>query len=342
MEVPPKRSRRALLWTSTTYFGEGLPWSVLHQMGTEFLTTAKASSAQIAATSYFHLAVSLKFLLSPIVDSIATKRAWLIATQLVLAAGMVAVGLAASAATAPHFAAFWVVGGIFSIVHATHDIACDGFYMQALDKHGQALYSGVRTAAFRMAMLVGSSFLVVLAGHTTWLRGFSVAGAIMLVVALVNSVATPRVAEDTSAPRRDRASERAAFRAAYKGFIRQPQAVRVIFFMLVYRLGDVMMFTMSKPLLRDIGVDVIHRGYLNTPVMITTIVGALVGGGVIARLGLPRTLVPILYLQNLAIPIYIALAVLKPRYLRRRRRHRARRAARLGHRRLRARHVLRR
>ena len=36
----PGKSRRALLWTSTSYFGEGLPWSFLHQMATEFLTAA--------------------------------------------------------------------------------------------------------------------------------------------------------------------------------------------------------------------------------------------------------------------------------------------------------------
>ena len=40
----PKRSRRALAWVSTTNFGEGLPWSFLHQMGTEFLTASKASN----------------------------------------------------------------------------------------------------------------------------------------------------------------------------------------------------------------------------------------------------------------------------------------------------------
>ena len=34
--------------------------------------------------------------------------------------------------------------GLLAVVHATHDIACDGFYMQALDNRGQALYSGVR------------------------------------------------------------------------------------------------------------------------------------------------------------------------------------------------------
>jgi PAT family beta-lactamase induction signal transducer AmpG len=75
-----------------------------------------------------------------------------------------------------------------------------------------------------------------------------------------------------------------------------------------------MMFNNARQLLRDIGIDMQHRGYLGTPSMIASILGAVLGGGVIARMGLPRTLVPILYLQNLAIPIYIGLAVWKPSY----------------------------
>ena len=31
---------------------------------------------------------------------------------------------------------FWSLLGLLAIVHATHDIACDGFYLQALDKTG--------------------------------------------------------------------------------------------------------------------------------------------------------------------------------------------------------------
>ncbi|HVY37650.1 MAG TPA: hypothetical protein VHM31_06935, partial [Polyangia bacterium] len=38
-----------------------------------------------------------------------------------------------------------------------HDIACDGFYLQALDRRGQALYSGTRLGAYRLAMIVGAS-----------------------------------------------------------------------------------------------------------------------------------------------------------------------------------------
>jgi MFS transporter, PAT family, beta-lactamase induction signal transducer AmpG len=305
------RSRRTLAWVSTANFGEGLPWSVLHQMGTEFLTAAKASSTQISSTSLFHLAVTLKFLWSPVVDLFGKKRTWVVATQLTLAGGMIAIGLASKA---PSLAAFWIVASLFAVLHATHDIACDGFYLRALDGRDQALYSGVRTAAFRVAMLVGGSWLVVLAGRTSFRLAFVVAGALMLVTALVNAWLLPRPPEARPVVAPTRAARAAAFLEAYKTFLGQPKAALVLGFMLVYRLGDIMMFSMSKPLLRDIGVDTASRGALYTPTTITFIVGALVGGGIIARRGLARTLVPLTYVQNLAIPLYVALAVWKPSF----------------------------
>ena len=91
-EAKPKaKSKRALLWTSTTYFGEGLPWSFLHQMAAEFLTAIGASNAQVGMTSALHGAVTLKFLWSPIVDLFGRKRTWLWVMQIILGLGMLGV-----------------------------------------------------------------------------------------------------------------------------------------------------------------------------------------------------------------------------------------------------------
>ena len=82
--------------------------------------------------------------------------------------------------------------------------------------------------------------------------------------------------------------------------------------MLFYRLGDIMMFAMSKPLLRDLGVDTAHRGLLNGLGTGASILGVVLGGAFVARRGLERALVPLIYVQNLGIPLYIGMAVWKP------------------------------
>jgi MFS transporter, PAT family, beta-lactamase induction signal transducer AmpG len=301
----PSRSRRTLVWTSSSYFGEGLPWSFLHQLATEFLTATGASKTQISSTSLFHLAVTFKFIWSPLVDLFGSKRRWLVDTQLVLGVGMLVTALAVSTGNS---SAFWLVLALLSVVHATHDIACDGFYLSALDERGRALFSGVRNAAFRAATIVGASLLVYLAGQTNWALAFASAGALMLCVALLNARVLPHRAELQSSA----GASRAAFLAAYRSFFTQPLAGRVLAFMLFYRLGDIMMFAMSKPLLRDIGVGTGTRGVLNGLGILVSVLGSIVGGGLIARRGLGRCLIPMTYLQSLAIPLYVVLAAVRP------------------------------
>jgi PAT family beta-lactamase induction signal transducer AmpG len=299
------RSRRTLLWTSTSYFGEGLPWSVLHQLATEFLTASNASKTQISSTSLFHLAVTLKLLWSPVVDLFGTQRRWLLYTQLVLGLGML---LTAAVVAGGNSALFWLMLALLSVVHATHDIACDGFYLSALGERDRALFSGVRTAAYRAATIVGSSLLVVLAARTSWALAFASAGGLMLLVASLNARLLPRPAEQRPAAKLDRG----AFASAYRSFFGQPQAGRVLAFLFFYRLGDIMMFAMAKPLLKDIGVGTAERGVLNGVSIVLSVLGSLAGGALLARHGLARWLVPMTYLQSFAIPLYVLLAVARP------------------------------
>jgi len=225
--------------------------------------------------------------------------------QVLLAGGMALATLAVASGSTLWF---WVVLSLVAVLHATHDIACDGFYISALEERDRAWYSGVRNAAYRLALVVGSSALVYLAGRTSWELGFGSASILMLLVAFLNQRTLPRPVEH----RQKRAATGAAFLSAYRTFFDQPGAGRVLSFMLFYRLGDIMMFAMAKPLLRDIGVDTATRGLLNGVGTVTSIVAALAGGALIARRGLDRCLVPMTYVQNLAIPLYILLAVVKP------------------------------
>lgn len=310
--TPPVKSKHALAWISSSYFGEGLPWSFLHQMGTEFLTAIGASNTQIGSTSLLHLAVTFKFAWSPVIDLFGRKRTWVILLQLLLGVGMFAV---AALSPSRNLTVFWAVMGMLAIVHATHDIACDGFYIEVLDQKQRALFSGVRVAAFRAAMIAGSSVLVYLAGQTNWVWGFGAAGALMILVALLNAGIMPN--PSTSVPiKNTRTPEKKGteFWAAYRSFFSQPQALMVLSFMLFYKLGDIMMFAMSKPLLRDIGIDTSQRGILNGLGTLAFIVGSISGGAIIARYSLVRCLIPMTFFQNLAIPLYIGLALLRPSF----------------------------
>ncbi|MEZ4448352.1 MAG: MFS transporter [Nannocystaceae bacterium] len=307
--APPPRPRAAV-WTGTTYFAEGLPWSVLHQIAAEFFTAIGLPARQVGYTSALHLTNTLKFVWSPLVDLFGSLRGWMIATQALLGVAIGGLALAADhlAGGGGSSSLVWFVLVVIGILSATHDIACDGYYMDALDPAAQARFSGVRVAAFRLAMLVGSSALVYLGGRVSWLLAFGAAALIFAGLTLFHRFFLPRGAGEARVrPRGDDDRLRHVL-AAYASFLGQPRARYVLAFLITYKLGDALMFGMSKVLLRDLGVITEVRGVLNGFGTAAAIGGAIVAGAWISRVSLRRALVPITIAMAATEPLYLILA----------------------------------
>lgn len=311
-----QRDAGTAAWTGSTYFAEGLPWSVLHQLASEFFTAAGLPARQVGYTSALHATNSLKFLWSPIVDLFGSLRQWMLATQVLLGVlmGLLAVLAHSVAITVgvKDTTFVWLTLIAIGVASATHDIACDGYYMDALPKDAQARYAGVRVAAFRAAMLVGNSGLVYLAGRTSWLLGFGAAGAIMVALALAHRLWLPRTARErrpiSEAPVKTRAERLAHVRESYLSFLRQEHVVLVIVFLLTFKLGDALLFNMSKVMLRELGVTTAERGVINGFGMAASIAGAIVGGAWISRVSLARAIVPITLIMAVTHPLYLLIA----------------------------------
>jgi PAT family beta-lactamase induction signal transducer AmpG len=327
---PASRRARELGWTTSAYFGEGLPYAILHMLVTEFLTAIGAPASEVGYTSWFHVPVTAKPLLSPIVDLVGSKRSWTIAMQLLIAAGIGGLALwlgpdtGPSGMSPPSWLGFWLVLGVVAVLHSMHDIACDGFYMLALDTRGQALYSGTRQAAFRAAMYVGGAALVLVAspdatlfgstvgglvepGRSHWQLAFLIAAALLGVTGLTNALALPHIVEP-HATKKD--GTREPFWATYGAFFAQPGIALLFAFALTYRLGDTMTSSMSSVLLRDLGLSTGDRGILRSFSLTTSMLGSIAAGALLARGGLERWLVPFTWVM--AIPWYLVVALVHP------------------------------
>jgi PAT family beta-lactamase induction signal transducer AmpG len=278
----------------------------------ECLTAGGAPAAHVGYTSWFHLPVTLKPLWSPLVDLWSTKRRWLLATQFVMGIMMMLVGAVVSADSGgSSSAAFWIVLGALAIVHAVHDIACDGLYLLALDTQEQALYSGTRIAAFRVAMYVGGSGLVMMAAAAGFPSALTAAGAIMSLTGAINAWVVPRPVRDRPlANDTNPIALPARIAASYATFLTQPKAVLVLAFVVTFGLSDALTFAMSSPLLADLGVDLAARAAIRAMSLTATIGGSILGGALISRVGLERLLVPLTYLM--ALPFYFLIAVWQP------------------------------
>jgi len=164
MKDLPEPSRSPWRWVPSLYFAEGLPLVLISAVSVIFYKRMGVSNTDIALfTSWLYLPWVIKGLWGPLVDQYRAKRFWILATQLVMGAGLASVALVIPL---PRFfqytfALFWLL----AFDSATHDIAADGFYLIALDDHAQVWFSWVRNTCYRIAMIAGQGLLVMFAGH---------------------------------------------------------------------------------------------------------------------------------------------------------------------------------
>lgn len=180
-----------LAWTGSTYFAEGFPYSLVNNLAEVLFTELGASLKAVGLTSLFHLPWNVKFLWAPLVDRYGEKRHWIVAIEVLLVAAMVALAVVVPLEPMALLSALFV---LLAALAATHDIAIDGYYLDALDSKDQAKYVGVRAPAYRLALLVAGGPLLVLIGGVGWTIGFGICAALMAGLAVFHGASLPRAA----------------------------------------------------------------------------------------------------------------------------------------------------
>ncbi|MDE5727420.1 MAG: MFS transporter, partial [Duncaniella sp.] len=165
MDTSVRHSKRSpWWWVPTLYFAQGIPYIAVMTISVIMYKRFGFSNTDIALyTGWLYLPWVIKPFWSPFIDIFSTKRRWILAMQMAVAAAFACIALTVGG---PLFfrlslAAFWLV----AFISATHDIAADGYYMLALDEKQQSFYVGIRSTFYRIASVVGQGALVVAAGE---------------------------------------------------------------------------------------------------------------------------------------------------------------------------------
>ncbi len=187
------------LWVFSLYFAEGFPYSLVRQISTVFFKDFGASLQAIGLTSLYGLPWVLKFTWAPLADAFATKRRWLLAAEASLAGAALAMAFGAMAPKA--LAVGSVLFFLTAILSATHDIAIDGYYLEALNKREQARFVGWQAMSYRFALIAGGGGIVWFSGVTSWTAAFLLSAAIIGGIFLFHFFVLPRV-EENKAPLR--------------------------------------------------------------------------------------------------------------------------------------------
>ena len=271
-------------------FASGLPLALTGGTLQAWATIEQVSLQEIGFLTLVGTAYTLKFLWAPLVDRYAPpwlgrRRGWMVLMQVLLALGLLAMGSLSPGKS------LWLLAFVAVFVafcSATQDIAFDAYRSDVLRKDERGAGAALSVLGYRLAMLVSGGLALILADQWLgWGLTYLLMGALMLLVALASFWAPePEVAAQT--PR----SLKQAVLEPFREFFGRPEAVTVLVLIVLYKLGDAFAGALSTTfLIRAAGYTATEVGTVNKLLgLAATIVGALAGGALMARLGLYRSL----------------------------------------------------
>ncbi len=290
-------------------FASGLPLALTSGTLQAWATVENVSLTQIGFLTLVGSAYTLKFLWAPLIDRFAfpilgRRRGWILISQLLLALSIVGMGLLSPGTNLMPLALLAVFVAFMS---ATQDIAFDAYSTDVLHQDERAAGAALRVLGYRVAMLVSSGLALILADkwlgwqYTYMLMGLLMAGC------MVATLLAPEPELKVKPPR----NLRDAVVEPFKEFFSREGALSLLLLIVLYKLGDAFAGALSTTfLIRGAGFSLSEIGYINKIFgLASTIAGALLGGSMMARLGLYRALMLFGILQAVSNLGYWVLAV---------------------------------
>lgn len=295
---------RRMLICVFTGFSSGLPLYLLLNLLPAWLKSEGISLKAIGLLALIQLPYTWKFLWSPLLDRyslsrLGRRRGWMLATQIgllltIVLLGQVSVGdlraptdWATTTAFLTHPVTLLAV--LVALFSATQDIALDAFRREILSDDELGLGNSVHVNAYRVAGLVPGSLALILADHLPWSQVYALTALFMLPgVALSLLVGEPEAAR--GAPKTLRAAVVEPFRE-FLGRTGLRGALLVLAFIFLYKLGDSLCTALATPFYLDMGYSKTDIGLIAKHAGLwPAVVGGLLGGLWMVRLGINRSL----------------------------------------------------
>lgn len=282
---------RRILACVFTGLASGMPLFLLIQMLPVWLRQEGVSLQDIGLLSLVQLPYTWKFLWAPLLDrfslpGLPRRQDWMLVIQLALAATVTALGWYAPDDALYQITVCAVLIGFFS---ASLDIQIDAYRRELLPDAELGLGNSVHVQAYRVAGLIPGSLGLILAGFLPWSQAFAIMGLFMAAGAIA-SLFVPKLSAVEHRP----ATIRASFVEPFQEFLHR-RGLRglllTVVFIVLYKLGDNMATALSSALYVDLGFSSEEIGLIaKNAALWPAIVGALLGGLIMLRLGINRAL----------------------------------------------------
>ena len=282
---------RRMLICVFTGFTSGLPLYLLINLLPAWLRSEGVDLKSIGLFALIQLPYTWKFLWSPLMDRYAfpmlgRRRGWMLVTQLILLAAIPAFGRLHPAQD------LWAIAYLAAAVaffSASQDIVLDAYRREILPDVELGLGNAIHVNAYRVSSLIPGALGLILADHLPWSSVYWITAAFMLpgiaMTLAVNEPALRRPGPRTLAE---------AVIEPFREFIRRDgwkQALLVVSFIFLYKLGDSMATALATPFYLDMGFTKSEIGIIaKNAGLWASVIGGMLGGLWMVRLGINRGL----------------------------------------------------
>ncbi len=290
-------------------FSSGLPLLLTSTLLQAWLTRRGYNLGLIGLVALFGLPYSFEFAWAPLFDRytlgrLGRRRGWLLATQILLVAAIAGLGLVGPAHGFLPIAAAAVLVCFFS---ASQDTVINAYRRESLAEDEQPFGASLYVNGYRIAMLVASGGGLILSHYVGFRDTYLLMAAGMSVGLLTSLWADEPPGRD---PGR---GWRALVLEPLKSFFAQEDALLVLVFVVLYKVGDLTASNMTIPFYLRIGYSRVTIGLVVKLFGYWAIVaGGILGGIASLRIGLYRSLFWFGLLQAAATASYAALTLSGP------------------------------
>ena len=288
-------------------FVSGLPLALTSGTLQAWLTVEGVDLKTIGIFTLVGLPYTLKFLWAPVMDRVVPpwlgrRRGWMVLTQL-----CVAIALGLMALTDPKIHPGWMAGYavLVAFLAASLDIVFDAYRTDTLQPHERGLGAAVWVNGYRIALLASGAGALALADYVGWQATYLGMAAVM-IVGVVITLVSPDPTRVADAPK----SLREAIGAPLAEFFSRPTALGFLAVIIFYKLGDAFASALQTAfLIGGLGFSATEVGAVKGLGIFATLIGAFIGGLLMTRSGLLRSLLIFGVLQAVSNLGFVVLSV---------------------------------
>lgn len=305
---------RRMLICIVTGFTSGLPLFLIFNLLPAWLKTEGLDLRVIGAFALIQIPYTWKFLWSPFLDRYALpvlgrRRGWMLVTAIGV---LLTIGLLGERSPREELGMVIVLSVALAFLSATLDIVLDAYRRELLGETELGLGNAIHVNAYKVAGLVPGSLSLLLADLMPWNQVFWITAGFMvpgIVLALV--IAEPKAAG--AAPRTLREAVVEPFRE-FIGRAGWQSALLTLAFIFFYKLGDSLCTSLATPFYLEMGFSKTDIGLVaKNAGLWPSVIGGLLGGLWMVKLGINRALWVFGVVQAVAILGFAWLAWLGPR-----------------------------